>query len=110
ADLVQENAPENLALKQALYARIMLAAPSHAIIASSTSSLTWSALAEGLEDKRRLVTAHPFNPPHLMPLVELFASDVTVRVRVEQFYRTLGRQVVVLKKDAVGHIANRLAS
>ncbi len=110
ADLVQENAPEKTALKRALYAEIIAAAPPHAIISSSTSSLTWSELSEGLPDGSRLITANPFNPPHLMPLVELFASDATVRARAEQFYKALGREVVVLERDAVGHIANRLAS
>lgn len=80
------------------------------MIASSTSSLTWSDLAAGVVRRERLITAHPFNPPHLMPLVELFAVDAQVLVRAEAFYRSLGRETVALKKDAVGHIANRLAS
>lgn len=110
ADVVQENAPEKAPLKRALYAEIVAAAPGHAIISSSTSSLTWSELSEGLADSRRLITAHPFNPPHLMPLVELFAADPEIRTIAVAFYEGLGREVVVLKKDAVGHIANRLAS
>lgn len=110
ADFVQENAPEKTPLKRALYAEIIAAAPAHAIIASSTSSLTWSDLSEELPDPRRLVTAHPFNPPHLMPLVELFAADPTIGGVAEAFYGSLNREVVRLKKDAVGHIANRLAS
>jgi carnitine 3-dehydrogenase len=110
ADFIQENAPENLMLKQALYQQILEAAPVHAIIASSTSSLTWSELSKGLAEPRRLVTAHPFNPPHLMPLVELFAADAAVEALAQDFYQRLGREVVILSKDAVGHIANRLAS
>lgn len=110
ADLIQENAPEKVPLKHALYAEIVVVAPAHAIISSSTSSLTWSALSAGLDDPGRLVTAHPFNPPHLMPLVELFAADPARLQTARAFYETLGREVVALRKDAVGHIANRLAS
>jgi len=109
-DFVQENAPERVPLKRALYAQIMEAAPPHTIISSSTSSLTWSELSEGLAERQRLITAHPFNPPHLMPLVELFAADRAVEKLAVDFYTALGREVVVLKKDAVGHIANRLSS
>lgn len=110
ADFVQENAPEKTPLKRALYTEIVSSAPSHTIISSSTSSLTWSDLSAELSDRGRLVTAHPFNPPHLMPLVELFASDPEVGNVARDFYLSLDREVVVLKKDAVGHIANRLSS
>lgn len=110
AGWIQENAPEKTAVKHSLYAEVEAAAAPDAVIASSTSSLTWSDLAAGVVRRERLVTAHPFNPPHLMPLVELFAADEQVLARAEAFYRGLGRETVALKKDAVGHIANRLAS
>ncbi|MDG5497526.1 3-hydroxyacyl-CoA dehydrogenase NAD-binding domain-containing protein [Niveispirillum sp. BGYR6] len=110
ADWVQENAPENVALKQRLYAQVQAAAPADAVIASSTSSLTWSALATGMARPGRLVTAHPFNPPHLMPLVEIYGTEAAVVDRAVRFYQALGRETVVLKKEATGHIANRLAS
>ncbi|KAB2764278.1 3-hydroxyacyl-CoA dehydrogenase NAD-binding domain-containing protein [Brucella anthropi] len=110
ADFVQENAPEKTPLKRALYAEIIQSAPEHAIISSSTSSLTWSDLSAELPDKGRLITAHPFNPPHLMPLVELFAANPAIGKIAEDFYASLARDVVILKKDAVGHIANRLSS
>jgi len=58
----------------------------------------------------RFVTAHPFNPPHIMPLVEIYARDEATRQRAVAFYRAFGRITVELKRDAVGHIANRLAS
>lgn len=109
-DFVQENAPENVPLKRALYARVEAAVPAGAIIASSTSSLVWSDLADGMSHPGRFVTAHPFNPPHLMPLVELYGRDPATVARAEAFYRGLGRQTVRLQRDAVGHIANRLAS
>ncbi|MDD1506811.1 3-hydroxyacyl-CoA dehydrogenase NAD-binding domain-containing protein [Pseudomonas sp. CNPSo 3701] len=110
ATLVQENAPENIALKQALYADMEALLPAQAIIASSTSALTWSELAPGMREPRRLITAHPFNPPHLVPLVELYGIDAIVLDKAEALYRSVGRHPVRLKKDAVGHIANRLAS
>jgi carnitine 3-dehydrogenase len=110
ADLIQENAPEKIPLKHELCAEIELACPRDAIIASSTSSLTWSDLAPGLADTHRLITAHPFNPPHIMPLVEIFGVDDEIVGRAEAFYRSLERTPVRLRKPAIGHIANRLAS
>lgn len=110
AELIQENAPEIVPVKRALYARIEAAAPSQAIIASSTSSLVWSDLAEGMVYPDRFVTAHPFNPPHLMPLVELYGRHPQTVARAEAFYSDLGRHTVILRREAVGHIANRLAS
>lgn len=109
AELIQENAPEQIPLKQALYAEIEAEAED-AIIASSASALTWSDLTPGMRRPERFITAHPFNPPHLIPLVELFGTQDAVLDRAEAFYRGLGRVPVRLKKDAVGHIANRLAS
>jgi carnitine 3-dehydrogenase len=110
AVLIQENAPEKIPLKHALYTQIERVAATTAIIASSTSSLTWSELSTGMQRPRRLITAHPFNPPHLIPLVELFGVDNDVLSHAEVIYRNLDRSPVRLKKDAVGHIANRLSS
>jgi len=110
AGLVQENAPERIPVKRALYAEIEAASPKNSIIASSTSALTWSDLSPALLQPGRLITAHPFNPPHLIPLVELFGVDNDVLARAEAIYRHLDRKTVRLKKEAVGHIANRLAS
>lgn len=110
AGLVQENAPEKVPLKRTLYAEIEAATGPGTIIASSTSALTWSELSPEMARPERFITAHPFNPPHLIPLVELYGIDAAVLDRAEAFYRGLGRHPVRLKKDAVGHIANRLAS
>jgi 3-hydroxyacyl-CoA dehydrogenase len=107
---VQENSPEKLALKQDLYAQIEANVDDEVIIASSTSSLTWSELSVCMKWPQRLITAHPFNPPHLMPLVEIYASDEAIRARSVIFYASMHRRPVVLKRDSVGHIANRLAS
>ncbi|MEK6440670.1 3-hydroxyacyl-CoA dehydrogenase NAD-binding domain-containing protein [Pseudonocardia sp. T1-2H] len=72
ADLVQENGPEDLDLKRGLFDRIAAAAPEHAVLATSTSGLMPTAIAADLPDAAaaRLLVAHPFNPPHLLPLVE----------------------------------------
>jgi len=110
AVLIQENAPENIPLKRALLAEIEEAMAVEAIIASSTLALTWSELAPGLREPARLITAHPFNPPHLVPLVELFGADDARLDRAEAIYRAADRMPVRLRKDATGHIANRLAS
>jgi len=110
ADLAQENAPEDAALKRDLFERIEAAAPPTAILASSTSALTWSDIAPGLRAPERLITAHPFNPPHLVPLVEIYAVDDAAAQRAEALYAAAGRVPVRLRKDAPGHVANRLAS
>ncbi|CAL4869344.1 L-carnitine dehydrogenase (plasmid) [Asticcacaulis sp. MM231] len=107
---VQENAPEQLGLKQELYAQIETYVSDRVIVASSTSSLTWSELSIGMRHPHRLITAHPFNPPHLMRLVEIYAAQDDMRARSVAFYAGLDRRPVVLHRDAVGHIANRLAS
>lgn len=85
--LIQENAPESIPVKHALYAEIETLAAPEAILASSTSSLTWDDLAPGLTNPQRLITAHPFNPPHLVPLVELYGPDPARLDRAEALYR-----------------------
>lgn len=110
ADLIQENAPESVAVKHALFADIEPLLAPRSVLASSTSALTWTDLAPGLTDPTRLITAHPFNPPHLIPLVEIFGVDPERIARAEAIYRSAGRVPVRMKKDATGHIANRLAS
>jgi ketoreductase RED1 len=115
ADLVQENGPEDLDLKRGLFDRIAAAAPEHAVLATSTSGLMPTAIAADLPDAAaaRLLVAHPFNPPHLLPLVELVAGERTARSTVEtatEFYRALGKTPVALRKEVPGFVANRLQS
>ncbi|HSK39615.1 MAG TPA: 3-hydroxyacyl-CoA dehydrogenase NAD-binding domain-containing protein [Arenibaculum sp.] len=109
AGFVQENAPEKLDLKIDLLARIDRAAPAGALIASSTSSLLRSRMVRDCPTPGRVVVAHPFNPPHLVPLVELVGEPEACR-RAAEFYRALGKRPVVLKREATGHIANRLTA
>lgn len=110
AQLIVENAPESVALKQQLLTDIQHVAPPHALIVSSTSSLMHSDIAAVSSAPERIIIAHPFNPPHLVPLVELYGPD---KARVEQlaaFYRQIGKQPIVMRKEMIGHIANRLSS
>jgi ketoreductase RED1 len=113
ADVVQENAPERLPLKQELFARIEAAAPERALIASSTSALMPSDLARGMRTPERLVVGHPFNPPEVLPLVEVVPGERTAPETVERavaFYRSVGKKPVVLHKEVNGFVANRLQS
>lgn len=110
ADFVQENAPEKEALKQDLLAEIDGILPPDVIVAGSTSSLLRSRLVVKCRYPERHITAHPFNPPHLVPLVELVGDDEDVVGRAAAFYRGIGRRPVVLRREMAGHIANRLAS
>lgn len=107
---VQENVPENVPLKRDLYASIERLAPPDVTVASSTSSLVWSELSAEMVQPDRLITAHPFNPPHLMPLVELYGRDAKRVAAAADFYRRFHRHPVTLRREAVGHIANRLSS
>lgn len=110
ADVILECSPERLDLKVALLAELDLLAPPQAIIASNTSSLLLSDMARDCRNKNRVIIAHPFNPPHLMPLVELFGSDPDVIASADAFFRNLGKVTIRLKREMPGHIANRLGS
>jgi 3-hydroxyacyl-CoA dehydrogenase len=110
AEWVQESAPEDAGVKRELYAEVESGVSQDTIIATSTSSYTWSDLAATLRRPSRFLIAHPFNPPHLIPLVELYSPEPEVSRRALQFFRELGSVPVCLRRDAVGHIGNRLAS
>lgn len=110
ADFIQENIPDNLELKQKVLAQIEGACPESAIIASSTSNLSIKKIAEKAIHPERCIGAHPFNPPHLVPLVEISQGDATeetVQAAVA-FYKSCNKAPAVLRKDSIGFIANRL--
>ena len=112
-DVVQENGPERLDFKQELFARIEAAAPAEALLLSSTSGLMPSDMGAELADPGRVVVGHPFNPPHVVPLVEVVPGAQTPAATVEAaaaFYRSLGKVPVVLHKEIGGFVANRLQS
>src|SRR5580698_4787982 len=111
-DLVQENGPERIDFKQKLYGQLDELLAPDVIIASSSSGLTMSEIQKGAASHpERCVIAHPFNPPHLIPLVEIVGgaktSEATIR-RATEFYASIGRQTVRLNKEMPGHVANRL--
>ncbi|MFK7939980.1 MAG: 3-hydroxyacyl-CoA dehydrogenase NAD-binding domain-containing protein [Roseovarius sp.] len=111
AQFIQENVPERLPIKHATYAEIEPELGADAIVSSSTSGLTLEALQEGWRDPGKLILGHPFNPPHLIPLVELTANDATgsdVLDRTEAFYKDIGKVTIRIKKGLPGHVANRL--
>jgi len=112
ADLVQENGPERIDFKQKLYGQLDELLPPDVIIASSSSGLTMSEIQKGARSHpERCVIAHPFNPPHLIPLTEIVGgaktSEDTIR-RVAEFYTSIGQKTVRLNKEMPGHVANRL--
>ena len=111
AEFVQENAPERLPVKQELYVRIDPVMPSATILASSTSGLIMSDMQAGLTGAARYAIGHPFNPPHLIPLVEVVGGRDTSPETVAwcmEFYRHIGKQPIHIRKEAPGHLANRL--
>src|SRR5271154_5617850 len=112
ADLVQENGPERIDFKKKLYGQLDELLPPDVIIASSSSGLTMSEIQSGAASHpERCVIAHPFNPPHLVPLVEIVGgaktSEATIR-RAAEFYTSIGQRTVRLNKEMPGHVANRL--
>ncbi len=113
ADLVQENGPERLDVKREIWRTVEQAAPAHALFATSTSGVPATAIAEALEQPERLVVGHPFNPPHLVPLVEIVPGKQTSPETVERaraLYTALGKKPQVLRKEIPGFVANRLQS
>ena len=111
ADFVQENGPERLDFKIDLFRRMDAAAPLHAILASSSSGLTVSGMQSGCAHPERVVLGHPFNPPHLIPLVEVIGGERTSADAVERamaFYAAIGKRPIHVKREVKGHIANRL--
>ncbi len=111
ADFVQENVPERVAIKHAAFAEIEPVLTSDAIVASSASGLTLGQMQEGWVNPARFVLGHPFNPPHLIPLVEVMGNEKTSACAVdeaERFYGALGKVTIRVNKEKPGHVANRL--
>jgi L-gulonate 3-dehydrogenase len=109
--LVQENGPEDLATKQALFAELDRLAPPAAILASSSSAIRVSLFTEALPGRARCLIAHPVNPPHLVPVVELSGAtwtDPSVIDRAHAIYTAIGQVPIVVLKEVEGFILNRL--
>ena len=112
ADLVQENGPEKIEFKKTLYRQLDELLHPSVIIASSSSGLTMSEIQSACEmHPERCVIGHPFNPPHLVPLVEIVGGAKTSKdtiERADEFYTSIGQRTVRLNKEMPGHVANRL--
>jgi 3-hydroxyacyl-CoA dehydrogenase len=111
ADFVQESVFERLDLKQQVLADIDAALPPDRVIASSTSGFMPSELQARCRHPQRVVVGHPFNPPHLVPLVEVVGGKQTDPAAVDWavgFYDAIGKKAIRLNKEVTGHIANRL--
>ncbi len=111
AEFVQENGPETIEAKQALFAELdRLAAPG-AILASSTSAIVASRFTEGLAGRARCLVGHPVNPPHLVPLVELCGAPWTAAETIERaqaVYQSVGQVAVRVNREVEGFVLNRL--
>ncbi|WP_454857548.1 3-hydroxyacyl-CoA dehydrogenase [Rhizobium binxianense] len=113
ADYVQESAPEKLAIKQALYRELATLAPSKAILASSTSGLPASSFTGEVEGRHRCIVAHPVNPPHLIPVVEIIPAPWTapdIIERTDALMREVGQVPIRLRREIPGFVVNRLQS
>lgn len=111
ADFVQENAPERPELKVKLFADIDEATPPDSIIASSSSGITMSVIQAECRRPERTLIGHPFNPPHIIPLVEVVGGTKTAPETIRDamsFYAAIGKKPIHLKKELPGHVANRL--
>ena len=110
ADLVQENAPERPDFKIKLYAEMEEVAPVDSLFASSSSGITPSVIQSQCKYPERVVIGHPFNPPHIIPLVEVVGGSKTSPDAIQQairFYASIGKKPIHLKKELPGHVANR---
>jgi 3-hydroxyacyl-CoA dehydrogenase len=111
ADLVQENGPERPDFKIRLFADMDAATPVDSLIASSSSGITPSVMQSECRHPERIVVGHPFNPPHIIPLVEVVGGTKTSPEALEQamaFYASIGKKPILLHKEMPGHVANRL--
>lgn len=111
ADFVQENAPERPDFKIKLFAEIDEATPPGSILASSSSGITMDVIQSQCKRPERCVIGHPFNPPHVIPLVEVVGGAKTSPEAIEKtmaFYASIGKKPIRLYKALPGHVANRL--
>ncbi|MGB1095389.1 MAG: 3-hydroxyacyl-CoA dehydrogenase NAD-binding domain-containing protein [Paracoccaceae bacterium] len=110
-DFIQESAPERLEVKQALYKTLGEIVPSHVVIGSSTSGLTMTDIQQNCATPERCVIGHPFNPPYLLPLVEIVGGKQTSPDAVAwagKFYEAAGKSPLIMKKEIPGFVATRL--
>lgn len=112
ADIVQEQGPENASFKRTTWPQIEQHASQDALFWSSTSGIPASEQSKDMKDQSRLVVVHPYNPPHIMPLLEVVPSPATSQAVIDrtlEYWRRLGRVPVLIRKECTGFVANRLA-
>jgi carnitine 3-dehydrogenase len=108
---IQENGPERIDLKRDLLAKISAAAPSDSLIASSSSGILISDIQDVAAHPERVLLGHPFNPPHLIPLVEVGGGHQTSEDAIKKgltFYESIGKKTIRIRREVKGHVANRL--
>ncbi|MDH6145053.1 ketoreductase RED1 [Kitasatospora sp. GP30] len=113
AEVVQESGPDDLNLKQELFARLETATRPGTLLLSSTSGIRATDFTARMADPGRVAVGHPFNPPHLVPLVEIVPGEQTEAGTLEDaaaFYRQVGKQPLILRREIPGFVANRLQS
>ncbi len=111
AELVQESGPEHLDVKRDVFARLDAAAAPEAILATSSSFIVTSRFADGLKGRHRCLVAHPVNPPHVVPIVELSGAPFTAPdtiAKARSIYDSVGQVPIVVKKEIDGFILNRM--
>ena len=111
ADFVQENAPERPEFKTRLFAEMDDVTPLDSIISSSSSGITPSVMQSKCKHPERVLVGHPFNPPHIIPLVEVVGGAKTSPEAIQRamaFYASIGKKAILLHKELPGHVANRL--
>jgi 3-hydroxyacyl-CoA dehydrogenase len=111
ADFVQENGPERVDFKIKLFADMDAATPPDSIIASSSSGITPSVMQSQCKHPERILIGHPFNPPHIIPLVEVVGGSKTSPEAIQRaiaFYASIGKKPIHLHKELPGHVGNRL--
>jgi 3-hydroxyacyl-CoA dehydrogenase len=111
ADFVQENGPERPDFKMKLFADMDAVTPVDSLIASSSSGITPSVIQSKCKHPERILIGHPFNPPHIVPLVEVVGGAKTSPEAIQQamkFYESIGKKAIFLRKELPGHVANRL--
>jgi 3-hydroxyacyl-CoA dehydrogenase len=111
ADFVQENGPERPDFKMKLFADMDDATPVDSIIASSSSGITPSVMQSDCKHPERVIVGHPFNPPHIIPLVEVVGGTKTSPEAIQhamRFYTSIAKKPIHLRKELPGHVANRL--
>jgi 3-hydroxyacyl-CoA dehydrogenase len=111
ATLVQESLPERIEVKRAVFSELDRLAAPEAILASSTSTIVASRFTEELKGRHRCLVAHPVNPPHLIPLVELVGAPWTapaVIAKAKAIYETVGQAPIIVRREIEGFVLNRL--